>query len=42
LQYQEKKTEAERELRKKERLEKEARDLRGAVDAKNTEVRLNV
>jgi hypothetical protein len=35
----EKRSEAERETRKRERLEKEARDLRAQVDAKNDEVR---
>lgn len=39
LQVSEKRSEAERETRKRERLEKEARDLRGQVDAKNDEVR---
>lgn len=38
LQIAEKKSEAERELRKRERLEKEARDLKAQVEAKNTEV----
>jgi hypothetical protein len=39
LQVSEKRSEAERETRKRERLEKEARDLRAQVDAKNDEVR---
>lgn len=34
----EKRSEAEREGRKRERLEKESRDLRAQVEAKNTEV----
>lgn len=38
LQVSEKRSEAERETRKRERLEKEARDLRAQVDAKNDEV----
>lgn len=38
LQVSEKRSEAERETRKRERLEKESRDLRAQVDAKNDEV----
>lgn len=38
LQVSEKRSEAERETRKRERLEKESRDLRVQVDAKNDEV----
>lgn len=37
-QVSEKRSEAEREGRKRERLEKESRDLRAQVDAKNDEV----
>lgn len=39
MQVSEKRSEAERETRKRERLEKESRDLRAQVDAKNDEVR---
>jgi uncharacterized protein YlxW (UPF0749 family) len=38
LQVSEKRSEAERETRKRERLEKESRDLRAQVDAKQEEV----
>lgn len=38
LQVSEKRSEAERETRKRERLEKESRDLKAQVDAKNDEV----
>lgn len=41
-QVSEKRSEAERETRKRERLEKDARDLRAQVDAKNDEVRVCV
>jgi hypothetical protein len=38
-QIAEKKSEAEREVRKRERLEKDVRDLKAAVDTRSTEVR---
>lgn len=38
FQIAEKKSEAERETRKRERLDKEVRDLKAQVEAKNTEV----